>query len=268
MSTPAYRADASFSRLIFWGIVAFLGGPVLATILLVQVLDPKSESLWPLVWILLPMLVAVIAIVVVARWQRRTRHAGIRSKLTAMGWEPQMAPTEEQRQHLWSRIGHLAGSLDVSGGPGTIQWIATPPPDQGEAWMFETHQIVGSGDNSQIHERTLIAWPADAAALPGARLGSLPGFLMSRIGRAARRQRKDQELTDPDFADLTPHWCLLGEAATGRQFLTPATRQELARSPKNESWSLGGGWVCCIFRHVLDGKNLAAFYKRAQRMLQ
>lgn len=122
--------------------------------------------------------------------------------------------------------------------------------------------MTGSGRAAQLHPRTILAIPAALAEL-----GGLPGLQVARLPRLERYALRKAELRDARFADCARDWWLHGDAETAARFLTPAMRAEMARSPMGETWCIGGGWACCIFRGFLDAKNLAAFQERTMRVL-
>ncbi len=187
-----------------------------------------------------------------------------------------MEPTEADKEALWGEIGHLADLLNLVGGATKVRWLARQMQAEGTgatasataAWIFEFEFTTGSGDNTQTQSRTVAAWSAAQSPLPGARLGGEPGFLMWRKSLSQPKPGSPPcKWQDPALVKLEERWFMVGSAETGGKFLTPAVREELASSPKKETWNLSGGWVACGYKNILNGENLGKFYGRGLRML-
>lgn len=264
MARPAYRAaPGNDVILIFLTLLT-----IVAMVVMVPVLGPGPRKDWHTILYFSPALLTItIGYLVVTRRQRR-RMASLEQAFGTLNYKLVTRPSPEERQHLWSLIGFLASDLDIIGGAGKIQWLARPNHGEEKAWIFETQHTTHNGKNTRIHHRTILAWPDGNPGLPGTHLGHEPGFLMSRLSWLDRRAVKKDELDHLGFQGLKHRWSIHGNAETGCRFLTPATRMELAHSPKGESWCLGGGWVCCIFRDILKGDDFIRFYDRAWQLLK
>ncbi len=264
MAADAYKRARGTTGVIVACSLLMVAGLVL----MVAALGPGKPDPWDTIFFFIPAVVAFLIGWVICRGMHRRRAAGVEKKLTALGFQPCMEPTLEEKTAVWTPLLPVVGWLSLQGGASNIQWLASQQAGNGTAWIFEFQYITGSGKTTQIHGRTVVAWPAADSPLPGARLGKRPGFLMSRLNWLEKRAAKDTQLQDPSFADLAGNWTFFGDASTGIAFLTAEVRAELRRSPKGESWSIGRGWACVAFKSSLDGDNLGKFYERARRMLE
>lgn len=244
----------AFLAIVGIGIMAaIVGGP--------------TKSWHTVLYITTVILAALLGYAVVFR-QNRLRMASLEQALRAKHFHLILCPTMEERQRLWSRMGPISGSLDIIGGAAKIRWIAHSADGGEDVWIFETQHTTRNGKNTRIHNRIIIAWPAGSPELPGTDLGHEPEFVMSLLSWLDRRAVRKQELDHLAFHDLKNRWSIHGSVETGRRFLTPAVRMELAHSPKGESWCMGGGWVFCIFRGILNGAEFSRFYERSQQLLK
>ncbi len=209
----------------------------------------------------------LLAVLITGRIQRGRRRR-IADRLGVQGWNFNLHPAEAEKSAFLAPLEHLLPSLDLRIGPGGLIWLATMETATGTARLFEYEFVTGSGKTAQVHQRTVLAWPAGDPALPGASLGHLPGFKATRFGWLERRAVRKEELKDPAFADLAEHWSFFGDAGTGARFLTPAVRAELDRAPQGESWGVGGNFVCMVFRHFMDAENLTFFLDRFRQIMK
>lgn len=239
---------------------------------MVPLAGPGAADTWKGWLFAIPPVSALVIGVGIAWTRHRRRLAGIRKRLTELGVGPVMKPTADQQTELWTLIQHLEKSLQLQGGAKNIQWLASLSERDRDrdvkVWIFEYEYVTGTGKGSQSHYRTVAAWPAHAPNLPGIKLGHGEGFLMFRHGWLERRAARKEAFPARALGGLAEIWSMFGEVKTGERFITDPVRAELAHSPKGESWSIGGGWVCCVFRNRLDGVNLGRFYQRARRMLE
>jgi transcriptional regulator of nitric oxide reductase len=82
-----------------------------------------------------------------------------------------------------------------------------------------------------------------------------------------RREARKRELQAPEFADVAVRWSLIGDAATATRFLNPGVRAVLAHSPKQETWCIGAGFVCCMYKGIFDRPQLEQFLAHSRRVL-
>ncbi len=90
---------------------------------------------------------------------------------------------------------------------------------------------------------------------------------MAQYHRFLRRDVRKRELTSPEFADVAVRWSLIGDALTATRFLKPAVRTQLLNSPKQETWCMGAGFVCCRYKGVFDAPQIEQFFAHARATL-
>jgi len=197
----------------------------------------------------------------------RERVAGVARCLDGLGFRVTEAPSDAAKIDFCTPIAHLVPYLDLGPGAVGVQWCAIQNTiSQTKALLFEHRYQTGSGKSTVEWTRTLLAWPAGHPDISNAVLPQLAWFTMARYPRFFRRLQKD-ELKDAAFAELASDWCLKHDAATARQFLSPAVRAELLRSPRGEAWYIGAGWVCCSFQGTLDGENADRFISHGRAVM-
>jgi hypothetical protein len=198
---------------------------------------------------------------------RRNRHRiqRVAARLEGDGFQVASKPTEAERTDFAAPLAHLLPSLDLRHGAVGIQWFAVQRT--GGARLFEHLYMTGSGRSTQEHYHTVIAWPAGHADLRGSGLATAPWLFLTQYNRFIRREVKARELQAPEFADVAKRWSLLGDAATAARFLKPAVRAQLDNSPKQETWCMGAGWVCCMFKGVIDVPQLDPFLAHGREIL-
>lgn len=77
----------------------------------------------------------------------------------------------------------------------------------------------------------------------------------------------ERELQSPEFADVAVRWSLIGDVLTATRFLKPAVRTQLQNSPKRETWCMGAGFVCCMYKGVFDAPQIEQFFAHARATL-
>ncbi|MGV3724745.1 MAG: hypothetical protein ACO1SX_27930 [Actinomycetota bacterium] len=267
MTRHPYRKASTHTGL--WLTLLLLG--VAGQIAVMFVLHGRKHWLpheaWILVIGILPFVLMLFLAVAILRRLNRRRQQRMAERLTALGFQVNLNPTPEDKAAFFQALEPLKSPLGLDRGADALKWYAVQGQSQGQLRLFEYQFVTGSGKYTEEHNRTVVLWPGTLTDPPGARLGQLPGFLALRMGWLQRRPNRKTELKAPGFADVARKWSLVGDAGTGARFLTPAVRAELDRSPMGEVWSLGGGWACCGFRHLLDADNLPRFLERAERIL-
>ena len=198
--------------------------------------------------------------VLVARIKRR-RIVSLLQRLNGIGFQTVQNPNTAEREKFAARIIHLFPSHSLPPSAAGIQWLALEASSEpAKILLLEYEHMTGSGKSLQEHDYTLVAWPADHADLRSSpALANGPWFFAGKFSRFVRRAYRDRELKLAEFADMSADWSLLGDAATAARFLSPAARRELELSPRAETWSVGAGWVCCVFKGALDPENAERF---------
>lgn len=275
MAAPAYRAARGSTGLIIVLVLLMEAG----MLGMVPLAGPKHWETWRAWLFAVPPVAALVIGLTVAFSRHRRRLAGVRQELERLGFQAQMKPKPEDPSsvELWGIVQPLASGLWLQGGPQNFQWIAWAQQQAGQGgpegpglkvWLFEFEYVTGTGKGTQVHHRTVALWPVGYPGLPGTELGREAGFWMSRLGWLERRAYRKNALPPQTLGGLGGAWTLFGDVSTGERFVTGRIRALLEHAPRGECWSLGGGWVACVFRNRLDGRNLGLFYERARALLK
>ena len=222
----------------------------------------KRITWWMIVLMVIPLVgMVVVAATLSARIQRRRRRE-VAERLGALGFTVNLKPSDEDRAAFLAPLKHLEPALDLQKTPGGLEWHAHRDTPGGRIVLFEYEYITGSGKSAQHWVRTVVALPGSMSGF-----GAAGGLTVSRLPWLHRRAFRKYEMKHEGLAGFAKDWAVYGDPGTAELFLTAEVRAELARSPKNESWVLGGGWACCSFREYLNAQNLVTFMERALRLL-
>jgi hypothetical protein len=214
----------------------------------------------------LPFFVALALAYIVTSRLKRGRFMRISATLSPMGFDLEMKPDAERKKAFFAPLEPLAKWMDLRFGADGIEWFGTRTGKQGEVRLFEYEYVTGTGKGTQIHMRTIIAFPADRQVPSGCALGRLDGFRAARMSWWTRRLWAKHSLKDGVLGQLVG-WVFTGNAETGRLFLTAGVRDQLRSAPPGESWYVGGGWVCCVYSDPLGPQDLVKFMDRAWHVL-
>jgi hypothetical protein len=265
MPSPAYKGASQ--QIGLWFLFSFGAVGAFLTVVFLSIHFHLEKVLGG--WTLVPALAALIGVIVIA-WivtarRNRQRIQRIAARLEGDGFQVEAKPTEAERTDFAVSLAHLLPSLDLRHGAVGIQWFAVQRA--GGARLFEHLYMTGSGKTLQEHFHTVLAWPAGHPDLRNSGLATAPWFFLTQYNRFMRREVKPRELQLPEFADVAKRWTLLGDAATAARFLKPAVRAQLDLSPKQETWCMGAGWVCCMFKGVVDVPQLEPFLAHSRETL-
>jgi hypothetical protein len=257
MPTPAYKGASQ--QIGLWFLLSFV---TVAAFLAVVMLSIHLR--WETVlgaWTIVPALATLIGGLVVA-WtvtsrRNRQRVQRVAVWLDRSGFEVMVKPTPAWRTDLAAPLAHLLPSLDLRTGATGIQWFAVQR--SAGVRLFEHLYVTGSGKTFQEHYHTVVAWPAGHPDLGSSGLATAPWLFLAQYNRFLRREVKKRELQLPEFADVAERWSIIGDAATAARFLQPAVKAQLTNSPKQETWCMGAGWVCCMFKGVVDAPQIEQF---------
>ncbi|MBX3743594.1 MAG: hypothetical protein KF712_21590 [Akkermansiaceae bacterium] len=210
----------------------------------------------------LPFFVALALAYVVTGRLKRGRFRRISGTLTPMGFDLALKPGPEGKKEFFAPLEPLQKWMDLRPGADGIEWFGTRTGQHGEVRLFEYEYVTGTGKGTQIHMRTIVAFPADRQVPTGCALGRLDGFRVARMSWWTRRLWAKHSLKDGVFGRLDG-WVSTGDAETGRLFLSPGVMDQLRSAPRGESWYIGGGWVCCVYDDPLEPQDLVKFMDRA-----
>jgi hypothetical protein len=265
MSSPAYKGGSQ--QVGLWMLFSF--GTVVAFLTVVMLsIHWRLEDVAG-AWTLVPAaatLIGGIALgwIVTAR-RNRERIQRVTTRLEGDGFQTNAKPAEDERTQFAAPLVHLFPWLDLRHGATGIQWFAVERA--GGMRLFEHRYTTGSGRTLNEHFHTVIAWPAAHRELGQTGLATAPWLFMAQYHRFLRRDVRKRELTSPEFADVAVRWSLIGDAATAARFLQPAVRTQLQNSPKQETWCMGAGFVCCLYKGVFDVAQLEKFLAHARATL-
>ena len=186
--------------------------------------------------------------------RNRERVQRVTTRLEGDGFQTNAKPTEDERTAFAAPLIHLFPWLDLRHGAVGIQWCAVQRA--GGIRIFEHMYATGAGRTRNEHFHTVIAWPAGHPELGQTGLATAPWLFMGQYHRLLRGDVRKRELTSPEFADVAVRWSLVGDASTAARFLQPAVRTRLKNSPKQETWCMGAGFVCCMSKSGFDAPQL------------
>jgi len=265
MPTPAYKGASQ--QIGLWFLLSFVAvaGFLAVTMLSIHLEWEKVLGAWTLVPSLTILIGGIAVALIVTSRRNRQRIQRVAAWLDGSGYEVMAQPTEAWRADFAAPLVHLLPSLDLRTGPIGIQWFAVQRTSG--VRLFEHLYITGSGKSTQEHYHTVVAWPAEHPDVGGSGLATAPWLFMAQYNRFLRRDVRKRELQLPEFADVAERWSILGDAATAARFLKPAVRAQLDNSPKQETWCMGAGWVCCMFKGVVDAPQLEQFLAHSRNIL-
>ena len=263
---PYHKAN---QRMGLWLVICFTGiAAQFGTMALLSRYGVYERlGIWSMAIGVLPLLIAFFVGWRVLARLNRERIGRIAAYLAERGFEVTEKPSDAERTAFAAPLEHLMATLELRYGAARIEWFAVQTAGPQKLRLFEHVFTTGSGKTTQVHQHTLLAWPAGHPDLREATLANAPWFMMTRYPWLKRRTVRDRELKDPAFADLAQRWSIFGASDTVRRFLKPAVRAKLQTSPQGESWSVGAGWICCSFNRTLDATNFDRFLRNGREIL-
>lgn len=207
-----------------------------------------------------PFVVAFVGMLVWVLMRNRARKRVIAELLTSDGFTTTLKPDLASATTLFTPIAHVRSI--ITRGPEYINWMASQDLGPGaQVRVFEHEYTTGSGKSTQVHQHTVVAWPAPA------------GWPMVELHRTGglqrwwdrRRGRLDIEVGQEQFDKMWRVACANEDFV--KAMLAGDARTVLTNSPKGESWIIGHGHVCCIAKGVLDIHNLRLFINRSRAFL-
>lgn len=229
-------------------------------------LGPEVDRLqgWVFAVAVLPLIVSLFLAAWVMGRLDRTRILGIRRTAVAEGLEFVYPVDASMQGHLQPHMETLGPRFGLANGVQGLKWVAF----SSDVLVFEHEFTTGSGKTTQVHTRTVAAWPA-TAPLPKAKMAEDPmlWMLRPRLGET----RLYAKTHGPEFQigvdAFDRQWLLYGSQETAANFLDEATRDRLVRSPKGETWMVGGGWCAASYPGPIDEANLGHFLHHARAAL-
>lgn len=265
MPSPAYKGGSQ--QLGLWMLFSFGTAVAFFTVVMLSIhwrLEDVAGA-----WAFAPAAATliggtVLGWIVIAR-RNRERIQRVTTRLGGDGFQTNAKPAEDERTAFAAPLVHLFPWLDLRHGATGIQWYAVERA--GGMRLFEHMYATGSGRTRNEHFHTVIAWPAGHPELGQTGLATAPWLFMGQYHRLLRGDVRKRELTSPEFAEVAVRWSLIGDASTAAHFLQPAVRTRLKNSPKQETWCMGAGFVCCLYKGVLDAPQLEPFLAHARATL-
>lgn len=265
MPSPAYKGASQQIGLWFLFSLVAVGGFLAVVFLSIHF---RLEDVLG-VWTMVPALATLIGVVItgwlVTSRRNRERIQRVAARLESDGFQVAAKPSETERTDFAAPLAHLFPWLDLRNGATGIQWCSVQRT--GGARLFEHLYMTGSGKTLQEHYHTVIAWPSGHPTLGDSGLATASWLFLAQYNSFMRRDARKRELQAPEFADVAVRWSLIGDAATATRFLKPGVRAALARSPKQETWCMGAGFVCCMYKGVFDRPQLEQFLTHGHSVL-
>lgn len=266
MPTPPYRKASRFTGVWLLIFVAGIAGELLTMAAIFAMDWEKTMGPWILIISAIPFAIAIISAVAMTKRLNRKRITQVTDKLRALGFQVNPSPNDAQKKSFGVPLEPLMHAFGFKTGSAGIQWYAEEGSGSARTLCVEHEYITGSGKNAQVHNHTVVIWPAAHPALRRPNLATGPEVLLARSSWLVRRLHRKSELTDPAFSDLAATWAIFGNAEAAKQFLTPELRQRLTTSPRGEQWHLGQGTIACACEATLDSENIGRFLNHARQI--
>lgn len=253
---PVYRRAGRWEGCLF---VAVVIGSLPAGIGLSFALG-KADKWLHITVALGPFVIAFIGMLIWMFRKNRARQHDLERGLRDDGFTPVLKPDIAAASALFGPIGHVTSV--ITRGPEAIKWLASQDLGSGAlVRIFEHEYTTGSGKSTQVHQHTVVAWPAPA------------GWPMVELHRTGglqrwwdrRRGRQDIEVGQEEFDKMWRVAC--ASEAFVKAMLAGDARTVLLNSPGGERWIIGHGHVCCVTTGVLDIHNLRLFINRSKAFL-
>jgi hypothetical protein len=203
---------------------------------------------------------AMSSLVWLIRWQNRRRARRMRDTLASRGLTVEVSPTERERQATLERLGKLALLREA---PDEIHWIARGSVDGQPVTALRHAYLAGSGRYAREHVSTVVAMPIGDPR---------PGLWLMRTNFSTTQRnldsgyRQDVQIGDAWF-DKNFRIMTHDADAPGR-ILTNPVKQHIANGPWRESWTVGWGWVVCIFGADTNADGIAAMIRRTRTLAE
>jgi hypothetical protein len=246
MSKP-YKRSKGYAWIwilaIFIGIVVGIGAASQAQ---------ESWGMWILALASAPILAGVIIAAIIDNRLTKGRQRRIGAFLESLGLTFVLHPEPDVKQAFFGQVQQLEHNAGLHHGGANLQWIAYGAIQGRQALIFEHEFLTGSGEHVQIHVHTAVCWVGNQPWLT---------LIRPRVGEGRRLERSHPELHVANEV-FDKNWIIWGEDA-GLGLITDALMSRLSDSPRGEMWCFGGGWACCLYKHLLNEKNLANFIQRS-----
>ena len=198
-------------------------------------------------------------LLVLVSWQQRRRTARVKDALEQQGLTVRDQPTGQERQEALDQLRSLALLRNV---PDDVEWIARGTLSGREVTILRHTHIDGVG--KQRFERTSIVV---ALRITDER----PGVWLTRTNTATYLRdihagfQQDLQIGDALFDREFRIQALSPSDAT--RILTDPVRQYIRTGPPKESWTIGWGYVVCVFGANTTAESLAVMIRRTQSLI-
>jgi hypothetical protein len=144
-----------------------------------------------------------------------------------------------------------------------FNWFARRTIGDRPAIVLQHEHFTGTGDTTQSHFRTTVAWPMPSTKpdmwLRRPRVGVYPLTGTAEV--------PDVQIGDAAFDKAFLIQCPADATAPPR-LLTRDVRTFILAGPKQESWSLSRGYACCSFYADVSPDGLRAMLRRTRAMAE
>jgi hypothetical protein len=195
----------------------------------------------------------------VARWHDGRRVARVAGALSRDAFAVSRRPADGERRTVLEELGELARLRNGQ----HVSWIAHKSIRGREVTVLRHHQLAGAkgfwhGDTSIV-----VAMPSDdprpgvwlirTNATMALRDAAIGGEQDLRFGDAWFDRNFRIHSRDPD--SLT-------------RILTPAVRELIATGPAQESWTIGYGYVICVFGADTTARGIGVMIERTHQLVE
>jgi len=201
--------------------------------------------------------VVVGLIVVVAVGSRKQREQQIAEIFAQSGLVRERKPFDSGADARWVPFASLP---QLKGGAGRVTWCASGAIDGHEVVAIEHRYVVSTGQVTAVVVHTCVAcrcpdfWPA---------IELKAEHLLHRL--ADRLGASDLEVESERF---NRRWRVsASDTDLALAILTPEVQAMLEDAPRNETWSIGLGWIRVVRKGVLKPEDLAVLLRRPGELL-
>lgn len=211
----------------------------------------------PLLWLILLASVTLIVILALASGARRKASQNLDQVFHDIGLVRQDKPFASGTDFRWQPFSKLP---TLKGGAKRVTWAATGTIDGRDVLAIEHRYIVSTGQVTAVITHTVIAcrcpafWPS---------IELRPETVFHRL--ADRLGASDVELESERF---NRRWRVqTSNPDLALAILTPEVQSMLETAPRQETWSIGDGWIRVVRRAGIKPDDLPAYLRRPLDLL-
>jgi hypothetical protein len=202
---------------------------------------------------------AMLPLMFLSRWQRKRRVSRIKAALAREGFVFHDHPTEKERKAVLEEFCGLALLRNDSD---YVDWIARKTIGARQVTILRHSHLDGSGDLAYDRTSTVVATRVRDAR-SGVWITRTNALTARRDSDAGYHQ--DFQIGDAWFDQNFRIQCQ--NPADVARLLTAPVKQYMATGPWKESWTIGWGYVLCIFGADTTADGIIVMIARVNAMI-